>query len=141
MRTYHTEIIIAAPIHKVWESLLKVDDYPNWNPLVHRIEGDLSKDGKIRTTIIPLRQTFAAKITALIPPHQLVWEGHLISSFLLKGQHRYRLIEMENSQTKLEHGESFTGVLSYLIPAALLKRMETAFEEHNAALKQLVEHE
>lgn len=40
MREIRTEIIIAAPIEKIWAILINFSSYPRWNPFIRNIEGN-----------------------------------------------------------------------------------------------------
>lgn len=141
MRDYHTQIELPASTKKVWGVLTNYEEYPNWNPLVRQVTGDIQEGGRIRTEIIPLKKTFSAKLLSYKPNKELVWQGKLISRFLLSGKHYYRLTEKNKNSTFLEHGEYFTGLLSYLIPGKLIRKMEQTFVAHNTVLKTILENE
>ena len=38
----HTEIEIDAPTETVWETLTKLENYPNWNPFIVSAEGTVA---------------------------------------------------------------------------------------------------
>lgn len=72
---------------------------------------------------------------------ELIWKGTQGTKFLMAGTHYYRLEKINDNQTKLLHGEWFTGLFSWFIPKKTIKKMETAFKEHNMILKKRIEHE
>lgn len=41
MKQYHTKIIIDKPIQEVWRELTNFESYPNWNPLVGKLSGEM----------------------------------------------------------------------------------------------------
>lgn len=141
MKEYHTKIEIEASPQRVWEVLTDVESYAEWNPLVSKITGNLSEGGMIQTTIVPLNNTFSAKLLSFKENKEIIWQGKRVATFLLAGKHYYRLEMRRENLTILEHGEYFTGMLSYFISNKLLKKMENAFVEHNLALKKRIEHE
>ncbi|HBH22461.1 MAG TPA: SRPBCC domain-containing protein [Cytophagales bacterium] len=141
MKEYHTKIDINASQEKVWNVLTDLKSYSHWNPLVSSITGNLSEGGRIKTTIVPLQNTFEAVLLSFKENKEIVWKGNQIASFLLAGEHYYRLKESNENITTLEHGEYFTGILSVFISKKLLKKMEKAFVAHNIALKKRIEND
>lgn len=141
MKDYHTRMDYEASTQKVWEALTDFDNYQEWNPLVSKITGNLTEGGIIYTTIVPLENTFAAKLLSFKANEEIVWQGKLVARFLLAGKHYYRLKSNGPNLTTLEHGEYFTGLLSHLISKKRLKKMENAFVEHNLALKKRIKNE
>ena len=51
-RVLSHEIEIDATADRVWETLVKTDDY-SWNPFIHRLEGTLAVDEKLHVEIEP----------------------------------------------------------------------------------------
>ena len=70
MRTIHTEIGIGAPAAKVWDILVAIDKWPEWNPFARpsgrlqvgeRLEVEIRPPGQAR----PSRWPFA--LTTITP--------------------------------------------------------------------------
>lgn len=141
MRQYHTSVIINAPISIVWKNLNDFSSYPEWNPIVGKLEGEMKSGNTISTFIVPLGKTYFPKIRVYKTNEELIWEGTQGSRFLMAGKHYYRLEKITDTQTRLLHGEWFSGLLSWFIPKKLLTKMETAFIEHNRILKERIENE
>jgi len=139
MTGYHTTIEIDAPIEKVWAELLNIADYPAWNPLVKDIRGELKEGNRVEVSIIPLKSKFKVMLTAFRPHQEMTWKGGVVASWLVCAEHYYKL-EVTGSKTKLLHGETFTGILSYLMPSFVKNRMRKIFEKHNWLLKQRIEN-
>lgn len=140
MRQYHTKIEIDAPAQDVWRVLTNFTTYNEWNPLVRSVTGDIQEGGTIKTEIIPLENIFSAKLLSFKPNQEIIWEGKMGAKFLLAGKHYYHIIQLNEATCLLKHGEYFSGLLSYLIPSNLLRKMEDAFARHNRALKSKVEN-
>jgi len=140
MKEYHTSIKINAPIKKVWSVLTDFKAYPEWNPLVSKLEGDIVEGGVISTTIVPLNETFTPILLSYKPENEIIWQGKRIAQFLLSGKHYYRLKEESTLVTILAHGEYFTGLFSSFISSRLLNKMKEAFIEHNIALRNRIEN-
>lgn len=139
MKQYHTSIIINASAKQVWQELTNFKAYPNWNPIVGKLEGDMKEGSTISTHIVPLKNTYFPVLTHYDEHKQLAWKGARGASFLLAAEHYYRLYDLGDNQVELQHGEYFTGIFSYLLPTNLITNMHAAFEQHNRLLKQRVE--
>jgi hypothetical protein len=139
MKSCHTKIIIHAPVSKVWNILLDVNRYPEWNPSVAKIWGTLKEGRFIFAHILPLKNVFPLQIISLKKEQELIWKGTLLSGEIMKGEHYYRLKDLGNGNTELQHGERFTGLASWLIPALLLSQMQANYKYHNEKLKIIAE--
>lgn len=140
MKEYHTEIVIDAPREKVWGVLTDFDAYPEWNPLVEWLKGDLREGGAIEMFIKPLDRSFKATLKTFKDGTEFAWLGVQGAAWIVSGEHYYRLEDVDASTTKLLHGEYFRGIGTAFIGRSLLERMESTFNEHNRALKERVEN-
>jgi hypothetical protein len=141
LKEYHTKIEIFGSLESVWEALTDFESYGKWNPLVSQITGNISEGGIIKTTIVPLHKTYMAKLISFKENKEMIWKGKQGASFLLAGEHYYRIKESNENLTTLEHGEYFTGILSVFISKKQLKKMEKAFVAHNIKLKKRIEND
>lgn len=141
MKEYHTSIIINATPKEVWIHLTDFSSYPDWNPIVGFLKGETKEGSYIQTYIVPLGKTFQTKLLVFREYEEMTWEGVQAAKFLMAGKHYYRLEKISDKQTKLLHGEWFTGLFSHFISKKLLQKMEDAFLLHNQMLKQRIENE
>lgn len=139
MKEYHTSIEINAPVEKVWSVLTDFLFYPEWNPVVGKLEGLMQEGEKISTYIIPLAKTYFPVLLSYKINQELVWKGVQGANFLLAGKHYYKLEKLWDGSTRLFHGEYFSGLFSFFIQPELLNKMENAFILHNQLLKQRAE--
>lgn len=51
-----TEIIIKSDPQTVWNVLTDFKDYPNWNPYIIYIEGELKSGKKLNVTYLPPKE-------------------------------------------------------------------------------------
>jgi hypothetical protein len=140
MKEYHTSVIINTSSIQVWKELTNFIDYPQWNPIVGKLEGEIKEICKISTYIVPLDKTYYPILLSFKENKELIWRGTQGAKFLMAGRHYYRLKAISETETELLHGEYFTGLFSYFIPSSLLGKMKTAFEQHNQLLKQRIEN-
>ena len=139
-KQYHTEIVVNAPVEKVWRALTDFSAYPEWNPLVGWLTGDFSPDGRIQMFIKPLDRSFEATLKRVREYEEFTWIGVQVAPWFLSGEHYYRLEKLNDTSTRLLHGECFRGLGSAFIRKPVLRRMEDTFAQHNLLLKERVEN-
>src|SRR5262245_32631518 len=49
---YREEAVIAAPAERVWDTLVDLPRYAEWNPWLLHAEGDLSPGGVVRAEVL-----------------------------------------------------------------------------------------
>jgi len=140
MKSCQTKIIINAPITTVWEILTDFDRYPEWNPLIGKIRGKMEQGKLAFAHVIPLKGIFPIRIISIKKNKAIVWRGTVLSPSIVMGEHYYYLHDLGNGQTELEHGEDFTGILTNLMPEAVLSYMQDRYEYHNQKLKIIAEN-
>lgn len=138
-RNLHTEIHIDAPGSAVWETLTDFDSYPDWNPFVRRIRGDLVVGRKLDVVLRqdpnrpPLR--IKPEVTVCRPGRAFAWRGALVVKSVFVGEHRFEVEEVSASETRFAQAEEFDGYLVPLIWTMLDTKTRLAFETMNRALK------
>ncbi len=137
-----TEILIHATPEKVWSILTNFENYPNWNPFIKSIEGDVRVGNKITARIEPPEakgMTFKPKILTLETNKELSWLGHFVFAGLFDGEHKFELIDNGNGTTTFKQSENFKGILVPLFKELLETNTKKGFEEMNRKLKELAE--
>lgn len=141
MRTIETAIEIDAPPADVWAVLVDGQAYPDWNPFVRALEGDLRVGERIRVRLQPpggRGMTFRPVVRAVDPPHELRWLGQLGLPRIFDGEHRFVLEPLDGgTRTRFVHGESFRGVLVPFV-GSMLRDTTTGFAAFNEALRDRV---
>ena len=137
-----TSINIQATPEKVWAILTDFKHYPEWNPFIKKIEGDLQLSKKIRARIEPPQangMTFTPKITRLEPKKGFSWLGHLIIPGLFDGEHSFELIENNDGSTTFVQSEKFAGILIPFFKKMLEDNTKRGFESMNLKIKERAE--
>lgn len=137
-----TEILINATTEKVWTILTSFNYYPNWNPFIKSIKGEVKVGNKITVRIEPpgaKGMTFKPKIITFETNKKLSWLGHLLFSGLFDGEHKFELINNGNGTTTFRQIEKFEGILVPLFKKQLDNNTTKGFEEMNKKLKVLAE--
>lgn len=142
MRELRTEIDIEAPIEKVWEIFTDFDKYPEWNPFIKSIEGEL-EEGKTFKVVLEqpdsAKMVFKPKCLKFEENSELVWLGSLFMPGIFDGKHIFEFVDVNHSTTKFIQREEFKGVLVPLMWKQLNTKTRQAFEAMNEKLKELAE--
>jgi hypothetical protein len=136
-----TEILINATPEKVWSILTNFDNYPNWNPFIKSLNGEVKVGKKITVSIEPLNSkgmTFKPKVISFVTNKELKWLGHLLFKGLFDGEHKFELIDNGNGTTTFKQSEKFKGIFVGLLN---LENTKKGFEAMNEKLKELAETE
>lgn len=142
MKKLESEIMILAEPDKVWSVLTKFNDYPNWNPFIEQIEGDVESGGRLKVRIHPPSgspMTFKPRVLNVVPARELRWLGHLLIPGLFDGEHIFQIERVGEKRTLFRQSETFRGLLVGLFPASLYNKTLAGFQNMNRALKAISE--
>lgn len=137
----NAEAEIAAPPDRVWRILTDLDRYPEWNPYLSRVEGEL---GVGNTLVVNAGSTegknwrFKPTVTILDPGRELRWQGHLLTRGLFSGEQFFLLRALDSGQTRLVQGGNFAGLLLKYM-GSFLTDTARGFVGMNQALKARAE--
>lgn len=139
MKEIRVDTEIHAPAERVWQILTDTAKFPEWNPFVRRLSGELKQGAQLEVFIQPSGGrglTFRPTLLAVEPNHQLRWIGHLIVPGLFDGEHSWTLEPLGPDRVRFIHREVFNGLL---VPLFNLTDTERGFREMNAALQARAE--
>jgi hypothetical protein len=137
-----TEIVIDAPADKVWSVLADFSSYPEWNPFVVCIQGELVPNSRLRVEIKPpggRRMKFEPAVTKLVPGSHFSWTGRLPIPGAFQGDHRFEIWPLGENRSLLIHAERFSGLLVPLLKKSLESNTRAGFEAMNEAVKERAE--
>ncbi len=81
MRELRSEIDIGASAARVWAILTDFDSYPEWNPFILELKGELREGAQLSVKIQPpgrKAMTFRPTVRAVEPERELRWLGKLM---------------------------------------------------------------
>lgn len=133
----HTEITIQADVKTVWSIFSDFENYPNWNPFIKSIKGNIKVGEQFEAEI----GTFKFKPTTKVFNHEkeLTWLGRMILPGIFDGRHSFQFKANENGTTTLIHKEDFTGILVPFVKKKLDTEIKQEFKNMNEKLKELAE--
>ena len=143
MRSIKTEIVVNAPVEKVWNILMDHGSYPQWNPFIKNISGNPDVGSQIAVTIQSPGNSpmdFAPTVLVNKTNQEFRWIGKLGIKGVFDGEHYFTLEQVGPNQTKFVHGENFTGLLSGIFMMMIREDTEKGFVLMNNALKQRSEN-
>jgi hypothetical protein len=138
----HTEITINAPSDVVWQVLVDLDRYAEWNPFVVEASGRVGVGERLVNRLQPpggRAMTFRPTVTEVDGGRVLEWLGRLGLPGVFDGRHRFELRATPSGGTTLVHTERFDGLLVRAMRSGLDTNTKAGFEAMNAALKTRAE--
>jgi hypothetical protein len=142
MRSLHTAIEIDASPDRVWSILTDFPRYPDWNPFVRRIQGNLHEGARLDVLLQPpggRAMRFRPTVQRVDPPHTFAWKGRLLLPGLFDGHHIFEIEALGPEQVRFVHRETFSGLLVPLLWRQLDTTTRRGFEAMNDTLKERAE--
>ncbi len=142
MKEIKTEIIINAAPEKVWKVLTDFKAYPDWNPFITSIEGEVFEGSKFSVNIQSLgskAMRFKPVCISFNENVEFSWLGKLMTKGIFDGKHFFELIPLEGGKTKFIQREEFKGILVPMLWKKLDVNTRWSFEMMNDKLKETVE--
>ncbi|MBJ6726549.1 SRPBCC domain-containing protein [Geomesophilobacter sediminis] len=144
MGTYQlqTEIEIKAAPERIWSILTDREAYPDWNPFIRSIRGDLVRGAKLEVRIQPpgaKGMTFRPSVLVAESNRELRWLGHFLFPGLFDGEHSFVIEPVASGPVIFRQCERFSGILVSLFRGSLDGATRRGFEEMNRALKARAE--
>jgi uncharacterized protein YndB with AHSA1/START domain len=129
-------MIIHAPLEKVWQVLMDINSWPNWNQDVRKVNAPivLKLGSKFRWTSGGVN--IQSEIHTFLAPNVIAWKGKTMG---LKAIHNWCL-KTENGQTIVYVEESMSGWLCKLMPKVFNKMLNEGMMKQLLALKSRVEN-
>lgn len=137
-----TEIEIAASLAAVWRVLLDFGAYPQWNPFMVEVFGEL-RPGAIFDITLSLPDAhrelkLRRRLLKLDEESEIRWLGHWRMKGLFDTEHFIRA-EFRDGNTRIAHGADFSGVLLKMMLNDVT-HFTRGFVYMNQALKRRVEN-
>lgn len=142
MKELHTEIEILAPARRVWKVLTDFSSFPDWNPFIRQIRGEVEVGEQLEVYLQPpgaKGMRFQPTVLKVAPELELRWKGHLVLAGFFDGEHIFRIETLSENRVRFIQRERFSGLLLPLLAKQLDTDTRRGFEAMNQALKQRCE--
>ncbi len=136
--TLATTIEINAPITQVWEKLTQFESYPNWNPFIKEIKGEVAVGNQIEAQIDTMK--FKPIVLVFDQEKEFTWKGKLLFTGIFDGKHSFKLQKIDENTTRFFQTEEFYGILVPLLKKKLNSDTLEGFNKMNRALKSIIEN-
>jgi hypothetical protein len=124
MRELRREVEIDAPPSRVWAVVTDFASYPQWNPFMRRLSGELHEGAKLEVRIEPpggRAMTFKPTVQTVEANRELRWLGRLLLPGILDGEHSLRIEPLDANRSRFVQSERFSGLLVGLVGGTLAK--------------------
>lgn len=136
MPHFETSALIAARPDDIWQMLLQIERWPDWDGKLERVDGRLVDGGGIAIRVVDQKRPFKIAVTEWSPPHRLVLAGGMPFG-LFTGTRTYTL-EPDGDGTRFAMVETYSGPLQRLIGRSI-PDMQPSFDAFAAGLRAAVE--
>ena len=139
-RCIDTYIDIDAPPQRVWQVLIDLPAWREWNPFIPSITGKLETGARLQITVSPpgiKSMEFNPKVFAVRPCKEIIWGGSFLL-FVYRGDHAILLEPLPSGGTRFRQCERFRGPV-VLFMGRMFKPTEQGYHQMNRALKGRVE--
>ena len=132
-----TSVDIDGSPQQVWATLTDFAEYPEWNPTLTGMRGDL----EVGATLAFENDGMAFTPTVLdVDENRLLrWEGHVGVVGIFDGEHSFTLEALPDGRTRFTQSELFRGVAVLFTTETLHGETAPSFHAMNAALRDRVE--
>ena len=142
LKQIQNKIDIEASPKLVWEILLEVGHYKNWNPFIIEAQGQVRLNSYLELTMSPPdadQRRRKVLVTSLKSCREFSWKGTIIHTAFFCGHNRFTLIPLSDHQTRLIQEEIFSGLLVPFFYNKLDRNLPAGFKKMLIALKSTVE--
>jgi len=118
MKELSTEIEFDATPQEVWDVLVDLPAYAEWNPFMKKIQGEPKTGAKLEVRMEPEGEramTFRPTVLTAEPRRELKWLGHLLLPGIFDGEHRWLIEETSPGRVRFTQSERFGGILVPLL--------------------------
>ena len=132
---------IEVPVERVWEILVDLELYGEWNPFTTRVDTSLEVGSPVDlyVTLGPFKLKQPERIQAVDPPSLLAWGMIMGARWLLVTRREQRLEALSETRCRYTTTDVFTGVLTPLVVLLFGGLIRRGFNAMARALKERAE--
>ncbi|HAW19797.1 MAG TPA: SRPBCC domain-containing protein [Flavobacteriales bacterium] len=133
-----TEIEINASAKTVWDVLTDFSAYPEWNPFIIDVSGEVAVGNQISIKLTPPdsnEMNFKPVVQIMEPTSDFMWIGRLFFKGVFDGAHRFQIKEIAPTRVQFVHSEEFSGILVPILKKMVEGSTTQGFIQMNEAIK------
>jgi hypothetical protein len=134
------EDISAAP-ERVWAVLTDFASFPQWNPFLVKMEGELRVGSRLTLTIKAPEMrpvTFHPRVLTVSPGREIRWRGVTGVRGLFDGVHSLTVEPLSDGRSRFRTHEDVSGMLLPFL-GKVMSRSQQGFEQLARAVKERAE--
>jgi hypothetical protein len=142
MATHRTDFEIDASDEQVWAVLVDFENYPDWNPSLPSVSGDLREGSTVSLTLgLPGRPNLnvKAQLREVTPNRRLTWRGHLGADRLFTGYREFAIQPLAEHKVRFTHVEDLQGLIAPVFEALMGRSVRRHHDTFNESLKRRAE--
>ncbi|MDX2089585.1 MAG: SRPBCC domain-containing protein [Kofleriaceae bacterium] len=130
---------IDAPLSRVWDVLVDIPRYAEWNPFTPRIDTTLEVGSPVvlhvqmKPTGARIVQTEYVRVVE--KEHELSWGMTMGAPFVLRALRRQVLTPLSETRTRYETSDAFHGLLVPVVMGLYRVHIQRGFDDVARALK------
>jgi hypothetical protein len=143
MKELNNEVEIHASAERVWQLLTDFARFPQWNPFIHRANGEPKEGARLEVTTQPSGASRTISRPTVLKAEQnreLRWIERSLIPGLLDVEHIFTIEPLDADRVRFTQREIFTGLLVPLRARRHNTDIRRGFSEMNKALKTRAEH-
>lgn len=141
MRSVQATVHIDSDPVEVWLALTDFASYPEWNPFITAVQGQLRPGRRLSLRLVPEGKpeySFHPRVLSVTPGEQFCWLGRTLFPWILDGFHCFH-VEPDEPGARFTQREDFHGVLVAPLWSRVGHRIEGGMRAMNSALKDRLE--
>jgi hypothetical protein len=136
MLAFEASIVINATAEAIWTVLTDVQNFPEWEPNVTKVDGQAGLGQKITVHTKFSERAFPVTVSEFVPNSRMVWSSGMPLG-LFKGARTFTLTPVDGGVT-VKTREEFSGLLLPLFKGQI-GDLQPTFDAFASALKTKVE--
>ena len=142
MPTYRSDFNIQASDNEVWQILIDFEKYPDWNPSLPYISGELKEGSMVSLTLgLPGKRPMnvTAKLEEIQPMKKLTWRGNVGAAWLFSGYRIFEIVALGQDNIRFTHVEDIRGILAPVFKMIMGDSVQKSHDAFNEALRKRAE--
>jgi hypothetical protein len=143
VRSVGAATVIDAPVARVWEVLVDVSRYPEWNPFTVRVQTDfeLGSPVDMQVDLFGRGRTMhqVEYVTSFVEGQRLSWGVNVGPGWFITADRWQELTDLGDGRTRYETVDEFTGIGVGFMLLIMRRHMTRGFADVAAALKRRCE--
>ena len=139
--TLHHRAVIAASPDRVWDALVDVAAWSDWNPTLFDVDGPLEPGSDVSMTLQlgPLRMPMLQHVQEVDGPHRLTWRSRNVADGFMDVDREFEIEPLPGGGVVLHQGETALGPVAPVAMPLLRRWIMAGYADLARALQDRLE--